>query len=117
MVVNESLVFVYGTLMRGERYHMHLAPASFAGETKTAAAFELFDLGPYPAMVAGQTSVTGELYRVDQVTLATLDELEGHPTYYSRRTIALADGRRAIAYLFVDDPDGAAIPSGDWRKR
>jgi gamma-glutamylcyclotransferase (GGCT)/AIG2-like uncharacterized protein YtfP len=41
----------------------------------------LFDLGPYPALVAGEGRVAGELWRFTEedlaVTLAALDRIEG----------------------------------------
>jgi gamma-glutamylcyclotransferase (GGCT)/AIG2-like uncharacterized protein YtfP len=50
------------------------------------------------------------------VTLAALDRLEGHPRFYQRRPIRLADGDEVLAYLL--SPEQAhgrtRIPSGDW---
>jgi len=118
--VSQLLVFVYGTLMRGGRYHHLVAASPCLGEVQTVARFALYDLGPYPAMVAGDSVVTGELYRIEEATLAALDRLEAHPTYYRRSSIDLCDGRQALAYLFVDTDELSAaepIPSGDWRHR
>ncbi len=114
------IVFVYGTLMRGGRYHGLIAHSERLGPARTAHGFALVDLGPYPAMIAGEGSVAGELYRVDAATLAALDELEGHPSYYQRTPIRLADGREVVAYLFVDRAalaEASPIPGGDWRSR
>ena len=88
-----------------------LAPA------RTEAAFELVSLGAFPAMIAGgATAVVGEVYEIDPVTLAALDRLEGHPRFYQRRPIRLADGDEVLAYLL--SPEQARgrtrIPSGDW---
>jgi len=97
------LLFVYGSLMRGEANHHLLGAAAdgtFAGAARTEPRFELIDLGPYPGMVGGgRHSVAGELYRVAAAVLEALDEFEGHPGYFRRTTIRLADGRAAEAYL------------------
>lgn len=73
-------VFVYGTLKRGQCResvwpHPPLAvrPAWVRGE--------LYDLGPYPAMLAGTDQVLGELWSFDRSVIArvlkVLDEVEG----------------------------------------
>jgi len=110
-------VFVYGTLRTGEPNHYLLDDRALVGQVCTEPAFELVSLGAFPAMVAGgATAVVGEVYEVDPVTLAALDRLEGHPRFYQRRPIRLADGDEVLAYLL--SPEQARgqtrIPSGDW---
>jgi gamma-glutamylcyclotransferase (GGCT)/AIG2-like uncharacterized protein YtfP len=94
-----TILFVYGTLMRGGRYHDLLANARFCGEACTPPCFELVALGEYPALVSGEKRVSGELFQVDDDTLAAIDELEGHPELYERRSILLEGGVEAHAYL------------------
>jgi gamma-glutamylaminecyclotransferase len=114
----QHLVFVYGTLMQDEINHGLLATARFVAEAHTEPCFELFDLGHFPAMSAGgQTVVRGEVYAVDDQTLVRLDRLEGHPEFYQRTPIRLADGQEVQTYLMGDARmrRRPAIPSGDWR--
>jgi gamma-glutamylaminecyclotransferase len=122
-------LFVYGTLMRGRANHGLLAGTERLGAARTAAAFELVDLGDFPGLVGGgDRSVAGELYRVDRRTLARLDAFEGHPGTIRRAEVTLADGGRAQAYLVaarlaVDRPRLAARVARDgtpvvrWRGR
>jgi len=74
-------VFVYGTLKRGQvrercwpRRPLAVDPATVLGA--------LYDLGPYPALVAGSDRVGGEVWRFGaedmEATLAALDEVEGY---------------------------------------
>ncbi len=111
-------MFVYGSLMTGAPNHRVMRGARCLGASATVAEFELFDLGAFPGMVkGGATSVVGEVFEVDDDTLARLDELEGHPTFYERARVRLADGTEAEAYLL---PRARAagrpiVPSGDWR--
>ncbi len=115
-----STIFVYGTLLRGESNHRFLARASFVAEARSEPWFELVDLGHFPALIAGgQTAVHGELYRVDDETLSRLDRLEGHPHFYTRTNIALADGVHAQTYLLPAHQAAGArrITSGSWRTR
>ena len=72
-------VFVYGSLKRGAERNDLLGAAVFAGEATTAAPFRMLD-GPYPVLRDhGPDShrVAGEVYEVDDTTLAALDEYEG----------------------------------------
>jgi gamma-glutamylcyclotransferase (GGCT)/AIG2-like uncharacterized protein YtfP len=120
-----ALVFVYGTLMAGEGNHRLLAGhgAAFMGPAITEPAFTLIDLGSFPAAVAdGDTAIRGEVYLVDPPTLAALDRLEGHPSFYRRTPITLADGREVETYVLPADgaswrPARTPIASGDWRQR
>jgi gamma-glutamylaminecyclotransferase len=90
------------------------------GPAKTKPAFDLFDLGAYPALVdAGATAVVGELYEVTPSQLAAIDVHQEVPRLFGRRRIELEDGRSAEAHLLTRDQVRARrrIPSGDWRAR
>jgi gamma-glutamylcyclotransferase (GGCT)/AIG2-like uncharacterized protein YtfP len=111
-------LFVYGTLLSGQESHHVLAGAKLIGPAQTSPAFTLYDLGPYPAMVAGgETSVHGELFVVNEVHLAILDDFEGAPQLFHRARIDLADGRTATTYLWTAEPRGTVIAGGDYRLR
>ncbi|WP_438028055.1 gamma-glutamylcyclotransferase family protein [Sorangium sp. So ce233] len=113
-------LFVYGTLMRGERSHELLGRARSLGPARTARSFELADLGAYPALVrGGSTAVLGELYEPDPETLASLDIYEGCPDLFQRESIELDGGARCEAYLMrASQARGCPrIASGDWRTR
>lgn len=114
-----SVMFVYGTLRRGEPANGQLEACHYLGAARTTPAYTLLGLGWYPGLLAGgNTAVIGDLYAVDEPILAKLDAYEG-PEYY-RGEVALADGRRAIAYLLHPGPAaarGRPISTGDWRNR
>jgi gamma-glutamylaminecyclotransferase len=114
----EHLVFTYGTLLKGEVNHHLLAQARFVAEARTESCFELFDIGPFPAMsTGGETAVLGEVYAVDDATLARLDHLEGHPRFYQRTRIRLDGGQEVQTYLMARTRmhGRVIITSGDWR--
>ena len=113
-----TLLFVYGTLLRGQPNHSLLHGCRRVGDARTAARFELVVFDRYPALVReGTTSVTGELYAVDSATLAALDRFEGHPSLYRRDRLELEDGTFAEAY-FLEARRARGdrrIAGGDWR--
>jgi gamma-glutamylcyclotransferase (GGCT)/AIG2-like uncharacterized protein YtfP len=89
-------VFVYGTLLAGEPNHRVLAGARLVANARTEPAFELRDLGPFPGLVSsGAHAVAGEVYEVDEATLAALDRLEGHRPRRRRRRRDLPPRARA----------------------
>jgi len=120
--ISPTAVFVYGTLMRGQvragRWP-HEPRQVLAATTRG----ELYDLGTYPGMVAGQDLIAGELwsFHADQMTdtLRALDRIEGYNErgrdLYVRQVIpchAVEDGEadeadeageplRAHAYLYA----------------
>lgn len=124
-----TLMFFYGTLMRGferqgrTRLDDQLHPI---GRGWIPAA--LFDLGLYPAAVpASDSRVWGEVHEIrdPDAVLAALDELEGYSSsepvtsLYTREEIpvTLDDGRVVRAWVyFYNAPLGKAerIESGDY---
>ena len=100
---SNPFVFVYGTLMRGQINHELLAGAEFLGEGVTSKDFGFYagpDRGadadelpqiPYayeqPASGDAAVQVQGEVWAVDAATLMALDQLEGHPDWYQRKSV------------------------------
>ena len=123
-----DLLFVYGTLMRGERSAHLLGDARLVRRTRTAARYWLALIGAdsearlegtYPALVEqGRDAVAGELYEVDVAIFPVLDAFEDVPRLYQRVRIDL-DAHRPWVYLMrARDATGQPrIVSGDWRKR
>jgi gamma-glutamylaminecyclotransferase len=114
------ILFVYGSLLRGEASHAMLEGARFVAEARTAPRYTLVDLGPYPALLdGGGTAVLGELYEVGEALLGALDELEGHPDFYGRTAIEIEGGGIADAYVMTAERAGdrPRVASGNWRAR
>lgn len=121
------LVFVYGTLRRGECNDIaRYCPAPEhvgAGETRGL----LYDLGPYPgALFGGEARLVGEVYRVTPAVERMLDQLEGvqedgQGEYLRRQVDVRVKGQwlRCLAYeIQPARVQGAArIASGDWLQR
>ena len=127
-------VFVYGTLMPGERYQRvaHAAAAPLAQEPAQLARHTLYDLRPegYPALVPGDQShlVHGWVLHYGDgwnAALPALDELEGlhlSPPLYRRTQVQVqtTQGPQTVwVYLYarlqrLSEPGAAVIVSGRW---
>jgi gamma-glutamylcyclotransferase (GGCT)/AIG2-like uncharacterized protein YtfP len=106
------LLFVYGSLKRGQANHRELGGARFVRAARTTAAFALREIAGYPALVSGQRAITGELYEVSTASLSELDEFEGDG--YDRSEIELGCGARAIAYLARAPAAGVPLDLDEW---
>jgi gamma-glutamylcyclotransferase (GGCT)/AIG2-like uncharacterized protein YtfP len=114
-----QLVFVYGTLKRGQPNHHQLAGSAFRGEAELPG-LALYDLGPFPMAIAcdgANACISGELYAVSTDHLAALDRFEGAPRLYQRQSHQLSDGR--AVWIYVGRPRQVRhvtrIVSGVWQ--
>jgi gamma-glutamylcyclotransferase (GGCT)/AIG2-like uncharacterized protein YtfP len=95
----DMLIFVYGTLRRGQPNHAQLQGARFVGRAHTEQRYEVVDVHGYPALLEdGSVSVSGELYEVDDALLRRLDAFEEVPEVYERKSVSLTGNQHAQAY-------------------
>ncbi|TXH08130.1 MAG: gamma-glutamylcyclotransferase [Spirochaetes bacterium] len=96
-------LFVYGSLKRGFGNHRFLSESTFLATTTTAdPAYSMLSLGAFPAVVDGGVDmIQGELYEVDDNTLAQIDMLEGNGRFYERFQVLLSNGEVAWMYHLV----------------
>ncbi len=115
-----TLVFVYGTLKQGFP-NQAINRGRRVGRAVTHQLWPLYLVGerrsPWLLDRPGEgLHVTGELYEVDEETLAGMDRLEriAEPDGYRRRTIAVTipgEGAHRGAQVYLKDP--ALISPGD----
>jgi gamma-glutamylaminecyclotransferase len=110
-----SLVFVYGTLKRGDVRARALAGERFVDVAVTQTRYRMFNTGTFPALVevaANGLAIEGEVYDVSADGLRRLDDVEGvEEQLYTRRAIQLAapfDRAPVDAYFYV--PSVAGMP-------
>lgn len=124
---NRPRVFVYGTLKRHHPNHRLLESANirdttYLGRVRLTGMFRMIDLGNFPAVqrttgIAPQ-SIYGEVYEINEDTLAGLDMLEGNGSFYTREKVTTAFKNSWIYLLPSNDyyarryPE---IPTGVWR--
>lgn len=108
--MSQHRVFVYGTLMQGLRNHHLMSAAKFSGSAKTL--LPSYSLVQFPSESSpgnvtpgmkkhGTDCVVGELYIVDDESLARLDQLEQNGVEYERSRVMLDDGSQAWAYFLI----------------
>lgn len=114
-----NLVFVYGTLMKGQRAHEYLQGAEYVGAYRLTG-YAMYDLGWYPGIVpeAGRT-VYGEVYRVSDRILHAMDGYEGEGSLYDRKTVTVRNENGTLetyAYVYARKVLGTLIPEGKWNR-
>lgn len=132
MVDDLRYLFVYGTLLTGERNAGQIPDAAVQARRPARVRGTLVDLGRYPALRTRDDDggddgddgdVVGELLTLTATAapalLAALDAFEG--TAYARRALPVRvdeDGATTVAWVFVEVSGGVGgprIPDGDWR--
>lgn len=122
--LDDGLLFVNGTLMRGLELHENLAGAQFLEETTTAPRYRVHSIGDvHPGMYKvepdkeGGAAIWGELYRVPGDVLKRV--LDGEPDGLYRGAVELADGRQVPGILYQRDLAGKhpeITVYGGWRQ-
>jgi gamma-glutamylcyclotransferase (GGCT)/AIG2-like uncharacterized protein YtfP len=121
------LIFVYGTLCRGQFRNDVLKESEYLGLALCKGVLK--DVGSYPALIDGDGQVIGEVYRIDpDIVLPILDRIEGYfkndenGSLYLRldlpvRLLSTGKWVDTIAYIFNRDAeDLKTIPNGDYRQ-
>lgn len=102
--LDDDLLFVNGTLMRGLELHGNLAGAELVEETATAPRYRVHTIGDvHPGMYEVRdgeqgAAIAGELYQVPTEVL--LRVIEGEPPGLYRGAVTLADGRVVPGILY-----------------
>lgn len=121
-------IFVYGTLKSGHINHGLLGDSKLVGIGLTCSRYRMFCNGAFPMICKNRSlgyQITGELYDVDDETLARLDQLEETDSgTHIRDTTAvdLASGIWDRGYIYVWNRLAEyvlkntyrEIESGDW---
>ncbi len=115
-----TILFVYGTLMRGDVRAPALAGQQFLGPATTQPRYRLVDCGDYPGLIeaAAGVGIEGELYAVDAECLRKLDLIEGvDEGLYERRPVLLDDrpGAGTVAYFYLGPIDDLPDCGRSWR--
>ena len=106
-------LFVYGTLMRGERAAGMLADGTYKGEY-ILDNYAMYDLGSFPGIIEEEgEKVIGEVYEIPDAIIPRLDCYEGEGDLY-KRTVVNVKGEEssidnALAYVYLGNSKGNII--------
>ncbi|WP_026672093.1 gamma-glutamylcyclotransferase [Alkalihalobacterium bogoriense] len=123
--MKRTLLFVYGTLRKGESNHHYVTDAIIRAEQCWTKG-ELYDTTfGYPVMKKGIENVYGELYEVNEQQLEAINELEGYEgegktNLYERvsQTVYTDKGEVEALLYIAGDPliqCETKIKLGDWK--
>lgn len=119
--MKKTLIAVYGSLRKNMGNDHYLKDSKYLGDFQTKPEFSLYSLGFYPGLkTGGNTSVTMEVYEVDEKTSERVDRLEGYTpgekaTFYDKIPIETPYGEASV-YIYVNDiPEERLVESGDWK--
>lgn len=119
--MNQQLLFVYGTLKRGQSANHLLAGGRFVRAASTLPRYRLLDLGDHPGLVEATgpgMTIQGELWWVNTSSFPALDAYEGAPRDYDRKPIGIQDCTEpVIAYFFLGDVSGLPDCGAEWLPR
>ena len=120
--MNKHLVFVYGSLRRGNARSMsqRFPNSKFIGEAKVSGS--LYDLGEYPGLLLNESNslVMGEAYEVDDEILNQLDEFEASSSYLRQQVEISLGANKRTGWIYVPESNSEIyshrilITSGDW---
>jgi gamma-glutamylcyclotransferase (GGCT)/AIG2-like uncharacterized protein YtfP len=118
--MNTHFVFVYGTLRQGGfRAMPGIFPDSkFVGTANVHG--RLYDFGEFPGLRIDESSstVTGEVYQIDEEVLNRLDEIEVSSNYLRKQIVVSVGDRTVTCWIYEPDPEfyslSNQITSGDW---
>ena len=99
---NTRRVFVYGTLMNGECNHHFLEDSKCLGASAVEG-YDMYNVGWFPAIVAGEGRILGELYEVSIKDMPSIDALEGEGSLYRRRCEITSDNEMTYLYEYLED--------------
>jgi gamma-glutamylcyclotransferase (GGCT)/AIG2-like uncharacterized protein YtfP len=107
-----NYIFVYGTLMEGERAHNKLSENTFMGRY-ILPGYAMYNLGVFPGIRENaKESVIGEVYELSASQLPELDYYEGEGSLYTRevKEVFRDCGESLLAYVYIYNSGIAAEP-------
>ncbi len=106
-------IFVYGTLMRGEKAAQMLAEGNYIGDY-VLNDYAMYDLGAFPGIreKAGE-KVFGEVFEIPESLIPRLDSYEGEGYLYRRAAVSVENENSSLdnvlAYVYLGECEGKIV--------
>lgn len=119
--MKQNLIAVYGSLRKDEYNYIRFLNEygdrefSIIKENINIKGYNLYDLGPYPAICKGEGSLTVDILRVSPYVLQSLDQME-IGAGYTKETTNVEGFGEVIIYTFPENsfPEARQVKSGNW---
>jgi len=122
----DSFIFVYGTLKRGDGNYFRLLHnkkgAEFVDEAITIKTYSMIQSGiPYVSKndTKHKSNIQGEVFKVSDEVLYSLDMLEGHPDWYYREKIPVKCTNGTVLNAFIyfnENGHGVYVEDGVYKE-
>jgi gamma-glutamylaminecyclotransferase len=112
-----TVLFIYGSLKRGQSNHRVIADQEYRGEAVTMPRYRIIDLGRYGGLVrddAAGVAVKGELWAVSECGLAELDDFETGEGLWVRYPVAVQGRESVEAYFWTGAVPGGVRSADEW---
>lgn len=90
-----NLIFIYGTLKKGESNHSHMKGSKYIGNAKSVKKYIMhpYRNSDFPCLFneSGKYNIEGELYKVSDEKMVQLDYFEGVPNLFDKEKIDVID--------------------------
>lgn len=106
-------LFVYGTLMSGQRAADKMSDGKYLGDYRLDG-YAMYNLGRYPGIIPmGGECVYGELYEISEDMIPVLDEYEEEGSLYHRREVMVraCDWKPEFPYVEEGNSEGNRNPN------
>lgn len=123
-------VFVYGTLRPprpdtvadDSRYYFQIEQYVESAIPACVSGAKMYNFGSYPGVVQGKGAIRGDLLTVRQRALKIMDQIEGHPMFYTRSRVDVQTETKTVKAWIYWAPKEMVIGrpqivNGDWLLR
>lgn len=118
--MSKHLLFVYGTLRCGGINEITISHPSVVLVGASSVRGRLHDMGGYPAVILDDAAggIAGEVFAIDDATLAALDRFEAADDYHRERIDVLINGTASRCWIYRPEPELCSgkptVETGDW---
>lgn len=110
-------IFVYGTLRKGAGLSERMQAFEYIGTFQSEPLYTMYDLGCPSIAKEGTTSITGEIYRIENlVDIMPIHRMETSCGYALLPIKLINFNEPVFAYHMKPDWDASIIEGGDWVK-
>lgn len=114
---DEALLFVYGSLMKGQAAHQLMENCTYRGRYFLPD-YALYDLGSYPGIQYKMgEAVVGEVYVIKKKLFERLDDYESEGSLYERKLLTVRSDKEKIqanVYVYLRDLSLAMMQRNMW---